>query len=101
MSSLTKTFKHSLGKEEAARRIRERISAEKIDKAMVATVNREVWNDPYNLDFAMTVFKYRIDGALNIGDDMLTLKLNLPMGANIFKGMIEDLIQKQMDAMMS
>ncbi len=100
MSSITKTFKHSLGKEEAARRIRERVSAEKINHAMVATVTREVWTDPYNLEFSMIIFNYRLDGDLCIGDDTITLDLNLPMGAATFKGMIDDQISKQMELMM-
>ncbi len=100
MATITKTFKHSLGKEEAVRRIRERISSEKINKAAVANVTREVWNDPYNLDFSMTVFAYRIDGGLNIGEDTITLNLNLPMGASLFKGMIEDQISQQMNVML-
>ena len=100
MASITKTFKHSLGKEEAARRIRERVSAEKINRAMVATVTREVWTDPYNLDFSMIIFNYRLDGGLSIGDDTITLDLNLPMGAATFKGMIDDQISQQMELMM-
>ena len=99
MASITKTFKHSLGKEEAARRIRERVSSEKINRAMVATVTREVWTDPYNLDFSMIIFNYRLDGDLSIDDDTITLNLTLPMGAATFKGMIDDQISKQMDLM--
>lgn len=100
MASITKTFGHSLGKDEAARRIRERVSAEKINRAMVATVTREVWSTPYNLDFSMIVFNYRLDGDLRIDDETITLNLNLPMGAATFKGMIDDQITKQMELMM-
>ncbi len=100
MASITKTFKHSLGKEEAARRIRERVSSEKINRAMIATVTREVWTDPYNLDFSMIIFNYRLDGDLSIADDSITLNLTLPMGSATFKGMIDDQISKQMELMM-
>ena len=99
MASITKTFNHSLGKEEAARRIRERVSSEKITRAMVATVTREVWTNPYNLEFSMIVFNYRLDGDLCIDDALVTLNLNLPMGATAFKGMIDDQISKQMELM--
>ncbi len=100
MPSFTKTFKHDLGKEEAVRRIRERISTEKINKAAVANVTREVWSDPYHLDFSMTVFKYRIDGALKIDDELVTLDLTLPMGAAVFKELIDYQISQQMDVML-
>ena len=101
MPNLTKTYPHSLGKEEAARRIKERIAAEKINKANIASVSKEVWNDPYNLDFAMTLFGYRLDGTLKIEDTEIIVNLNLPFVAMMVKGMIEDQMQQQMDAMLA
>lgn len=101
MATIVKSFDHTLGKEEAVRRIRERISSEKINKAAVANVTREIWTDPYNLDFSMTVFTYRIDGSLQIIDEKVTLNLNLPLGAAIFKGMIEDQVTQQMNIMLN
>ena len=101
MPNLTKTYPHSLGKEEAARRIKERIASEKISKANVASVSKEVWNDPYNLDFAMTLFNFRVDGTLKIEDSEILVNLNLPFGAMIFKGMIEAQMQQQMDVMLA
>lgn len=101
MPKLTKSFPHSLGKEEATRRLRERISQERINKSNVAEVTKEVWRDPNNLDFAMTVFSFRVDGSLAIGDEDVTLDLNLPMGAVMFKGMIESQITQQMELMLS
>ena len=100
MAKLSKTFPHSLGKETAARLIRERISSEKISKAHVATVTKEVWNDPYNLDFALTIFNYKINGDLKIEDASLTVNVDLPMGASLFKGMIEDQLSQQIELML-
>ncbi|MBQ7112338.1 MAG: polyhydroxyalkanoic acid system family protein [Thermoguttaceae bacterium] len=101
MPNLTKTYPHSLGKEEAARRIKERIASEKINKANVASVSKEVWNDPYNLDFAMTLFNYRVDGTLKIDDSEIIVNLNLPFVAMMVKGMIEDQMKQQMDIMLA
>jgi len=101
MGTLTKTFQHTLGKEEAVRRLRERIASEKISKASIVTVTREVWNTPYSLDFSMSAFNYRIDGSLKIEDTIVTLDLNLPLGAMIFKGMIEKQIGQQMEIMLN
>ncbi|MBR4976147.1 MAG: polyhydroxyalkanoic acid system family protein [Thermoguttaceae bacterium] len=101
MPNLTKTYPHSLGKEEAARRLKERIASEKINKANIASVSKEVWNDPYNLDFSMTLFNYRVDGTLKIGDSDVVVNLNLPFVAMMVKGMIEDQMQQQMDAMLA
>ena len=101
MPNLTKTYPHSLGKEEAARRLKERIAAEKINKANVASVSKEVWNDPYNLDFSMTLFGYRVDGTLKVEDSEIVVNLNLPFVAMMVKGMIEDQMQQQMDAMLA
>ncbi|MBR4834960.1 MAG: polyhydroxyalkanoic acid system family protein [Thermoguttaceae bacterium] len=101
MPNLTKTYPHSLGKEEAARRLKERIASEKINKANVASVSKEVWNDPYNLDFAMTLFNYRVDGTLQIEDSEIVVNLNLPFVAMMVKGMIEAQMQQQMDAMLA
>ncbi|MBQ8285859.1 MAG: polyhydroxyalkanoic acid system family protein [Thermoguttaceae bacterium] len=101
MPNLTKTYPHSLGKEEAARRLKERIASEKINKANVASVSKEVWNDPYNLDFAMTLFGYRIDGTLKVEDSEIIVNLNLPFVAMMVKGMIEDQMRQQMDIMLA
>ncbi len=100
MSRLNKVFAHSLGKEEATRRIRERISSEKINKASIATVTKEVWNGSDSLDFAMTVFNYRIDGSLKITESEVVLDMNLPIGAMVFKGMIESQLSQQMNVML-
>lgn len=101
MPKFTKSFPHSLDKDEAVRRLRERISTEKINKSNVVTVTKEVWTNPYNLDFAMSVLAYRIDGSLEIGDEEIKLTVNLPMGAVMFKGMIESQISQQMELMLS
>ena len=95
MPKITKTFTHNLGKDEAVRRLRER------SKSNVATVTKEVWTDPYNLDFAMSVLTYRIDGALHIDDSEVKLELNLPFGAMMFKGMVESQIGQQMELMLN
>jgi hypothetical protein len=101
MPNLTKNYPHSLGKEEAARRLKERIASEKINKANVASVSKEVWNDPYNLDFSMTLFNYRVDGTLKVEDSEVVVNLNLPFVAMMVKGMIEAQMQQQMDAMLA
>lgn len=101
MPNLTNTYPHSLGKEEAARRLKERIASEKINKANVASVSKEVWNDPYNLDFSMTLFNYRVDGTLKVEDTEIVVNLNLPFVAMMVKGMIEDQMKQQMDLMLA
>lgn len=101
MPNLTKNYPHSLGKEEAARRLKERIASEKISKANVASVTKEVWNDPYNLDFSMTLFNYRVDGTLQVEESEIVVNLNLPFVAMMVKGMIEAQMQQQMDAMLA
>ena len=101
MPNLTKNYPHSLGKEEAARRLKERIASEKISKANVASVTKEVWNDPYNLDFSMTLFNYRVDGTMKVEDSEVVVNLNLPFVAMMVKGMIEAQMQQQMDAMLA
>ena len=101
MPNLTKNYPHSLGKEEAARRIKERIASEKINKANVASVSKEVWNDPYNLDFAMTLFGYRVDGTLKIEESDVVVNLNLPFVAMMVKGMIVSQMQEQMETMLA
>ena len=101
MAMISKTFKHTLGQKEAVRRIRERISSERVNKANIANVTKEIWNDNNNLEFSMTVFNYRVDGSLSIEEELVTLNLRLPMGAMVFKGMIENQISQQMSIMLS
>lgn len=101
MPNMTKTYPHSLGKDEAARRLRERISSEKISKANLVSVSKEVWNDPYNLDYSMTLFNHRVDGTLEITDDQVVVNLNLPFVAMMVKGMIENQMDQQMEIMLT
>ncbi len=101
MPNMIKTYPHSLGKDEAARRLRERISSEKISKANLVSVSKEVWNDPYNLDYSMTLFNYRVDGTLEITDDQVVVNLNLPFVAMMVKGMIENQMDQQMEIMLT
>ena len=64
-------------------------------------MTREVW-DPFNvLDFSMIVFKFRIDGTLQIENNTMELTLKLPLGAKVFAGMIEDQITQQINALLN
>ena len=49
----------------------------------------------------MIVFKFRIDGTLQIEDNTMELTLKLPLGSNVFAGMIEDQITQQINALLS
>lgn len=96
MPRISKTFPHSLGREEAARRLKAAIAREKINKALAVAEPRENWIDDYHLNYSMKVFTYPISGDLVVNDEDIAINIELPVVAVMVTGMIEDQLQQQM-----
>jgi len=96
MPQIKKTYSHSLGCDEAARRIKAAIEQEKVNKANIVTATREDWSSPYHVDYAMKAFGYDVSGTLDIHDDDVVVVLDLPMIAMMVKGMIEDQLEQEL-----
>ncbi|MDO5566378.1 MAG: polyhydroxyalkanoic acid system family protein [Planctomycetia bacterium] len=96
MPRISKTFPHTLGQEEAAKRLKSAIAREKINKAFAVSEPSENWIDDYHLNYSMKVFSYPISGDLAINDSDIVVNIELPVVAVMVTGMIEDQLQQQM-----
>lgn len=101
MPKITHTFSHSLGKEEAIRRIKTAVEAEKISKANFVSNTTEHWVGDHHVDFTMKIFGYGVEGTLDVTDTTVIVSLELPLVATMATGMIEDQLQQEIAGLLS
>ena len=81
---------HSLGREEATRRIKEQIPKVRDQ----VTDLDEQWQD-HTLTFRFTAIGFQVHGTLAVEDTAAKLEVNLPIVAMLAKGRIEEGIREQ------
>ncbi|MDO5554275.1 MAG: polyhydroxyalkanoic acid system family protein [Planctomycetia bacterium] len=101
MPRITKVYPHALGTDVAAQRIKAAIEREKKEKSTYATLQKEHWVNDHEMQYAMKVYGYPIDGHLLISDKEVTVELNLPVIAMLAKGMIEDQLSQEIGGLLS
>jgi len=89
--------KHSLAPEEAASRIKKRISEEVEKQAQYVTELKENAIEPNKSEYSCKVYGFNLSGSLFAGPDEVAVEVNLPFAAMIMKGMIESQIQNALD----
>jgi hypothetical protein len=82
---------HSLGREEAARRIRELIPKA---RGMVTDLD-EQWHD-HTLDFHFKAMGFKVGGAMAVEDTVVNLDIDLPLAAMMVKGTIEQRVRQEL-----
>ena len=95
MSSLTMAASHALGQEEALRRLKQKFSV--IRDAYRAQVSElhEQWREN-TLSFAFKVVGMKIAGTVTVGASQVELAAELPLGAMLFKGLIERQVRAEL-----
>lgn len=101
MPRISETFSHTLGKEEAIRRIRLKAEEEKVSKANFVTDTTEHWVGDDHVDFTMNIFNYSIEGMLDVNDTTVSVVLVLPMVATVATGMIRDQLRQEIAGLLS
>ena len=101
MPKISHTFSHSLGKEEAIRRIKKAVEVEKINKANFVSNTTEHWVGDDHVDFTMKIFGYSVDGTLDVAETTVAVTLELPLIATMATGMIEDQLQQEIAGLLS
>lgn len=94
MPSFSTEVDHSLGKEEATRRLKDFVEmVSEHYKDQVSHMEGQ-WNDNM-LQFALTTYGFHISGTLAVEDDKVWLDGSLPFPALVFRGKIEQSIASE------
>jgi hypothetical protein len=96
MPKLSTQVPHTLGREEATRRIKEQLPKA---KDLVTDLKQE-WHD-HTLTFQFTGMGFKISGTMAVEDAAAKVDVDLPLAAAMFKGMIEQRVHKELAAILA
>jgi len=95
MPRLTMETSHTLGQEEATRRLKEKFDIARRDHGDQVSDLHEEWTD-HTLAFGFKSMGMKVEGTVKVGDDCVRLDTKLPMAAAMFKGMIETRVRGEL-----
>jgi hypothetical protein len=99
MPRLTMETAHALGRQEAARRLKEKFNAVRdAHRGQVSDLD-EQWND-HTFSFAFQAVGMRIAGTVTVEDSAVKLAAELPLAAMMFRGMIEARVQAELGGLL-
>ncbi len=101
MPLLSVTMPHSLGKEEATRRLK--LKHDEIKEKHTYTISdlKENWTSPHSMDFAFKVLGFSLTGGVKSTDDNVNISVDLPTIAMMMKGTIESEIKKELSQVLA
>ena len=100
MPKLSMEVSHALGREEAARRLKEKFAAARAEHEGHVSDFQEQWED-HTFTFAFRALGMAVSGTVAAEDDRIRLAADLPFAAMLFKGPIEDRIRQEVDRMLA
>ena len=95
MPRLTMETSHTLGREEATRRLKEKFDIVRRDYGSQVSNLHEEWTD-HTLSFGFKSMGMKVEGTVEVGGDCVKLDTKLPMAAAMFKGMIKTKIRGEL-----
>jgi predicted nucleotidyltransferase len=101
MPVLTVSMPHTLGKDEATRRLKLKHAEIKDKHTYTVTNLTETWIDPNSMDFAFKVLGFSLTGSVKATDDAVGINVDLPTVAVMMKGTIESEIKKELAQVLS
>ena len=100
MPKLTVTVEHSLGAEEAVRRIKEKQETV-VATSEVQVTNLEIdWNGN-DMDYQFQVFGAKISGTMAVTDTDVTTNMSVPLLAMAMKGRITSQVEDRLNELLS
>ncbi|MCL2743747.1 MAG: polyhydroxyalkanoic acid system family protein [Planctomycetaceae bacterium] len=96
MPLLKITEPHTLGKEEAVHRLRQKEIEIKEKNTYLVSDLSETWTTPYSMDFAFKIYGFSPTGSVCVEDDKVTISVDLPLAAMFIQGMLENEIRKEL-----
>ena len=96
MPLLSVSMPHTLGQDEATRRLKIKHAEIKEKHTYTVTDLTETWTDPNSMDFAFKVYGFSLTGSVHTTDDTVGINVILPTIAIMLKGSIESEIKKEL-----
>ncbi len=95
------TVPHQLGRDEATRRLTEKL--EQIKKEHTYTVSdlTETWPDPHSMEFSFKVLGFSLTGDVVSLDDAVRIGVDLPFAAMLMQKTIESQVTKELTQVLS
>jgi hypothetical protein len=99
MPRVTTEAPHTLGREEAVRRLKDKFSM--VQAAYGAQVSdlHEQWTDS-TFSFGFRAMGMKVSGTLEVEDSQVRLAVDLPLAAMMFKGKIQQQVRAELDALL-
>ena len=94
MPQLLLDIAHSLGQEEATRRLKEKFAAAGTKYQSQVSNLRQQWQD-HTFSFGFHALGIAVTGTVAVEEKKVQLVTNLPLAASFFKGLIEDRIRQE------
>ncbi len=96
MPRLSMQIPHTLGRDEATRRIKEQIPKVRGNVSEL----EEQWQD-HTLTFHFQVLGFKVGGALAVEDTAANVDVDLPLAAMMVKGMIEQRVRQELGTVLA
>jgi hypothetical protein len=100
MARLSMTTPHTLGRDEARRRLKEKLDVVRAKYGHQASDLREAWGD-YSLSFGFKARGMTIDGTMDIDDAEVRLAADVPFAVVLFKRTIENRIRAELGTLLT
>ncbi len=95
MSSFQMIVGHTLGKEEACRRLQQKLAAVRQAYGQHVSQLNEAWED-HVLRFSFRTVGMNVSGTITVDDSQVSLVAILPVAAMMFRGLIEQRIRQEL-----
>jgi hypothetical protein len=96
---LVVSIPHTLGREEAARRLKSGFANARRNLASMLTIHDDTWSE-YRLSFRLTALGQNADGTIDVADDHVRLELALPWLLAKFADKFTPAIRKEAQLML-
>ncbi|MGB7737151.1 MAG: polyhydroxyalkanoic acid system family protein [Thermoguttaceae bacterium] len=100
MPRITFEMPHSLGLEEATRRLKEKLAAALAEHQSRVSNLREEWRD-HTLSFALKAMGMGVSGTVAVAPDQVKVDAELPIAAAFFKGAIEQRLRQEVGTLLT
>jgi hypothetical protein len=100
MPSMSLSMPHSLGQEEALRRLKAALEKAKARNEGKVTNLKEDWNGN-RLDYSFSTFGFNVKGDVQVEPGEVKLNGNLPFAAMMFKGKIEKTVREELSKVLA
>jgi hypothetical protein len=100
MPKLSLDIPHTLGRDGAAQRLKDKLAAVRSQYQSQVTDFKEEWKD-HTFAFGFRVMGMDVSGSVAVEETRVCLAAELPMAAMFFKGAIEDRIRKDVGGLLS